>query len=158
MPGIRLARPDEADTLTALCVRSKAMWGYDAAFMARTRAALTVTAAEIASGGVWVAEDGDGIVGMAAIEAPDQTGRALLDKLFIEPERTGHGVGQALMTAICNVAKASGATVVRLLADPNAAPFYERWGAKRVGEESSATFPGRMLPAFEIDLLDRDRT
>ena len=37
---IRLARREEAAALSELCARSKAVWGYDAAFMALARAAL----------------------------------------------------------------------------------------------------------------------
>ena len=37
---LRLARAGEAAALTALCLRSKAHWGYDADFMAKARARL----------------------------------------------------------------------------------------------------------------------
>ena len=40
---IRLARPDEADHLTALATRSKAYWGYDASFMEACVPALTIS-------------------------------------------------------------------------------------------------------------------
>jgi hypothetical protein len=40
---IRPARPSEAHALTALVLRSKAHWGYDAGFMAQVRPVLTVT-------------------------------------------------------------------------------------------------------------------
>jgi hypothetical protein len=38
------------------------------------------------------------------------------------------------------------------LADPNAAGFYERSGAVRVGEAPSDAVPGRRLPLYEIRL------
>jgi hypothetical protein len=62
-----------------------------------------------------------------------------------------------MMAAVCDAAKASGTSVARVLSDPNAAPWYERWHARLVGGELSATFPGRALPVSERDLLDRDR-
>ncbi len=34
---IRAARPGEADALSALCLRSKAHWGYDDDFLERCR-------------------------------------------------------------------------------------------------------------------------
>ena len=40
---IRPARAGEADALTALALRSKAHWGYDAAFMEVVRPILTIT-------------------------------------------------------------------------------------------------------------------
>lgn len=39
---LRLADVSEREPLTELCIRSKAHWGYDAAFMALCRDALTV--------------------------------------------------------------------------------------------------------------------
>ena len=36
-PRVRPARPDEAEALTALVLRSKAHWGYDEAFTAACR-------------------------------------------------------------------------------------------------------------------------
>ena len=41
---------DEADCLTALCMRSKAHWGYDAAFMHACREELRMTA--VAAGSI----------------------------------------------------------------------------------------------------------
>ena len=46
MLHLRPARPDEADLLTELCLRSKAVWGYDDAFMRACRAELTLSPAD----------------------------------------------------------------------------------------------------------------
>jgi len=37
-------------------------------------------------------------------------------------------------------------------ADPNAAAFYERAGAVRIGEAPSDAVPGRLLPLYEVRL------
>ena len=37
MLGLRPARPEEGAELIELCLRSKAVWGYDDAFMAACR-------------------------------------------------------------------------------------------------------------------------
>src|SRR5258705_216002 len=60
MVSIRTAQTGEGESLSALCVRSKAHWGYDAAFMAKSAAALCVSEADIAAGRVVVAVDGAG--------------------------------------------------------------------------------------------------
>ena len=39
-----------------------------------------------------------------------------------------------------------------ILADPNAAAFYERAGAVRIGEAPSDSVPGRLLPLYEVRL------
>ena len=53
---IRPARSGEAKALSDLALRSKAHWGYDAAFMAACRAELTVTPAQAASGRAYLYE------------------------------------------------------------------------------------------------------
>lgn len=52
---IRRARPDEADALTDLSMRSKRSNGYDDAFMEACREELTVTPKRLAEGEYWVA-------------------------------------------------------------------------------------------------------
>ena len=39
-----------------------------------------------------------------------------------------------------------------ILADPHAAGFYERNGARQIGEAPSDAIPGRSLPLYEIML------
>jgi hypothetical protein len=39
-----------------------------------------------------------------------------------------------------------------ILADVNAAPFYERLGARFLRNEPSDAIPGRVLPFYEYDL------
>ena len=45
-----------------------------------------------------------------------------------------------------------GAGRLTILADPNAAAFYERAGAVRIGEAPSDAAPGRLLPLYEVRL------
>jgi len=40
-----------------------------------------------------------------------------------------------------------------ILADVNAAPFYERMGARFVAHAPSDAIPGRTLPFYEYDLM-----
>jgi hypothetical protein len=50
--GIRSARVEEAAALSDLCVRSKAVWGYDDSFMALAHGVLQVGVRQIAAGDV----------------------------------------------------------------------------------------------------------
>ena len=150
---IRAARTDEASPLSELCVRSKAVWGYDEAFLTLARAALRVSPAQIAAGEVWVATAADGsIAGVVAIGPGGQPDALDLDKLFIEPRQIGAGFGRILLVHAIDEARRRGANRLTILADPNAAAFYERNGARRVGEAPSDAIPGRMLPLYEIRL------
>jgi len=148
---VRPARPDEADALTALCLRAKAYWGYDADFMARSRASLTISRALIETGRVLVAERSGELAGMASLD-PLKGGMWDLLHMFVEPSAIGTGVGRRLFREIAKLARASGGTLLSIQADPNAEAFYIRMGARRTGEAPSESIPDRMLPMLEFPL------
>lgn len=149
---LRAARADEAATLTALCTRSKRHWGYDDDFMARCADALVVPDAAIARGDVRVALDADGLaLGMAQLSLPFD-GVIELDKLFVDPPAIGLGVGAALLRWAIDETRARGVKRLVILADPNAAAFYEKMGARFLRMAPSDAIPGRELPFYEVDL------
>lgn len=149
---IRSAKRGESQSLTALCVRSKAHWGYDAAFMKLSAAALTVNEDDITAGRVLVAvDDADRVVGMACVLTEGDT--ADLDALFVDPPAIGSGAGRALFEAAVILARRQGVRRMTILADPNAAAFYERMGARYLRNAPSDAIPGRTLPFYEYDLL-----
>jgi predicted N-acetyltransferase YhbS len=153
VPCIRLARIDEAPRLSELCVRSKAYWGYDEAFMALARVVLQVNPEQIAAGDVWVATGADGeVVGMVALGPSEQVDTLDLDKLFVEPQRIGNGVGRLLIGEAIAEARRRGAKRLTILSDPYAAGFYERNGARPIGQAPSDAIPGRSVPLYEVRL------
>jgi predicted N-acetyltransferase YhbS len=151
-PPVRLARVEEAALLSQLCIRSKAVWGYDEAFTALARIVLEVRPQQIELGDVWVATAADGsVAGMVALGPGGQANTLDLDKLFVEPKWIRTGVGYALLAHAIIEARRRGAARLTILSDPYAAGFYERNGARRIGEApSDAT--GRSLPLYEIKL------
>jgi predicted N-acetyltransferase YhbS len=152
-PCIRLARIDEAPGLSELCVRSKASWGYDEAFMALARVVLQVNPEQIAAGDVWVATGADGeVAGMVALGPGERPDTLDLDKLFVEPQRIRSGVGSALIAHAIDEARRRGAKRLTILSDPYAAGFYERNGARLIGQAPSDAIPGRSVPLYEIKL------
>ena len=156
MPTIRPARVGEGASLTALCLRSKAHWGYDAPFMRKCAAALLVSEAEIAAGRVVVAVDAAGrTIGVAAVAPEGET--ADLDVLFVDPPAIGSGAGRALFEAAVGLARSLGAARITILADPNAAAFYERMGVRFLRNAPSDAIPGRTLPFYEYDLTSEGR-
>ena len=137
--------------LTALCVRSKAHWGYDAEFMRRSVAALRVRSADIALGRVLVAVDGkDRAIGVASVIPEGES--ADLDLFFVDPPFMGRGMGRVLFEAAVRSARLFGARTLTILADPNAAAFYERMGARFLRNAPSDAIPGRSLPLDEYDI------
>lgn len=146
---VRHARPDEATALTGLALRAKASWGYDEAFMAACREELTLTPQRMAAWTVWVAEAGGEIAGMIALSLE---GGAEVEDFFVEPEFQGRGVGGALMLELQAAARAAGATVLEVDADPNAEAIYVKLGFETFGRSPSGSIPGRWLPRMRLSL------
>jgi GNAT superfamily N-acetyltransferase len=149
--AVRSAKRGEAVSLTALCLRSKAHWGYDAEFMRLSTPHITVHEGDIEAGQVLVGCDSSGrIVGLVRVR-PDGE-EAELGLMFVEPPAIGSGVGRALFEAAARLARQLGAKRMTILADVHAAPFYERMGARFVTHAPSDAIPGRTLPFYEYDL------
>ena len=151
MAAIRPARPGEAAGLTALCLRSKAHWGYDAEFMRLCLPSLTVGEQSIAEGRVLVAIDGTGRTAGTVSMGRDGDD-AELALMFVEPAAMGGGTGRQLFEAAVALARELGYRRMTILADVNAAPFYARMGARFLRNEPSDAIPGRVLPFYEYDL------
>lgn len=147
---LRAALPNEADLLTGLCLRSKAVWGYDDAFMAACRVELTITQQDFARSQIRVAVQDDRIMAMAQLA---QHGRiADIDKLFVEPAVMKSGAGRALFAWCVETARGAGAVALTVVADPDAAGFYRRMGMRDDGWEPSGSIPGRKLPKLLMAL------
>ena len=151
MPAVRPAHAGEGAGLTALCVRSKAHWGYDAEFMRLCTAVLTVSEASIAAGRVLVATDAAGRT-IGTVSVAEDGDIAELALMFVDPPAIGGGTGRKLFEAAVRLARRLGYRRMTILADPNAAPFYERMGARFVRDAPSDAIPGRTLPLYEYDL------
>lgn len=95
-----------------------------------------------------VAERGDALLGFYrfAGEAPV----AELADLFVDPTAIGRGVGATLLADTVDRARSLGVSGLVIDADPNAAGFYVRMGARRVGSVASSSITGRELPRFGL--------
>jgi GNAT superfamily N-acetyltransferase len=149
---IRLALVDEADAITALMRRSKAHWGYDAAFMEAALPYLVVSDDAIAHGLVWVLEDDGTLAGFIFLRPTEEPGEVLLSDLFVDPPYIGRGCGRLLWDHAVSTARTMGFETIVFDADPNALDFYLRMGAVQVGETASTVQAGRMLPLMRYDL------
>jgi GNAT superfamily N-acetyltransferase len=147
---MRPARPEEAEVVSALALRSKAHWGYDAAFLDACRAELTWTPTRCGSGDVVVAERDGVLVGFYAVAATEAGGE--LEACFVDPPVIGSGVGGVLLRHALAEARRRGWRALRLAADPGAESFYLHHGARRVGEVPSGSIPGRTLPCLQFSL------
>jgi GNAT superfamily N-acetyltransferase len=150
MLHLRPARPDEANLLTELCLRSKAVWGYDEAFMRACRAELTLLPADLAATSLQVAVDGNEVAGLVQVVVEGE--KADLAKLFIAPSTLRAGVGRQLFDWAVKNARERGARWLWIEADPDAAGFYRRMGAIDDGVAPSGSIPGRLLPRLKLQL------
>lgn len=77
MTRLRTPEPQQAEILTALCPRSKAVWGYGEAFLVACRPALTVTEDDWKQSDIQIAVQDDNIVGTVQVmyhgESPNLT-------------------------------------------------------------------------------------
>jgi N-acetylglutamate synthase-like GNAT family acetyltransferase len=152
MIEIRRATPDESEALTALAHAAKRHWNYPQDWIDYWKSDLTLTPEFIANNEVFVAlVDDDVIAGCCALVPGDHT--AELEHMWIYPQQMGKGVGRALFEHTVRRAGELGFSELELSADPHAEAFYERMGAKRIGNIPADMFgQARVLPRMRVNL------
>jgi N-acetylglutamate synthase-like GNAT family acetyltransferase len=123
---IRRAKPEEAKVLTDIAHAAKRHWGYPETWIQHWQADLTITPEFIATNEVYVAINGEEIMGCCAITFNGSL--AELEHMWITPEHIGTGVGRALFLYAKERAANLKIPALELSADPNAEGFYERNG------------------------------
>lgn len=152
---IQRALPGDCTRLSALAFRSKAHWGYDAAFMEACRDELTLTPAFLSDHPTYLRLFDATTVGFYSLEVLSRD-QIELGHLFVEPAAIGRGHGRALLDHAISATRAGGHRALVIQGDPHAAAFYARCGARHIGDRASDSIPGRMLPCFEISLEPRE--
>jgi len=146
---IRRAIPDESDALSALAHAAKRHWNYPDEWIAHWHDNLTITRDFIRSNEVFVAVMDGEIGGCCALVLSEAL--AELEHMWIDPKQMGKGIGRALFEHVEARAKEAGAPMLELSADPHAEKFYERMGAKRVGDVPADMFgQTRVLPRMRV--------
>jgi GNAT superfamily N-acetyltransferase len=146
---IRAPTIEELASLSELCLRSKAVWGYNRKFMEACRSELSFDERDLELTRIGVAEHGGRVVGVAQVKVMGD--EADLVKLFVEPTTLRLGVGRTPVAWAINVAREKGATRLVIDSDPGVVPFYRRMGACDLGQAPSGSIPGRMLPRLAIN-------
>jgi ribosomal protein S18 acetylase RimI-like enzyme len=108
---------------------------------------------DIRSGGVFLAEDGDGVLGAARIESPVR-GCAHVQFVHVRPRSRRQGVAKALLRECARHAREQGARVVTL--DVLTSNEQARIVWSRFGFEEAAKFMATPLEALEARLEDDD--
>ena len=149
MVTIRAPKEAELPALSDLCMRSKAHWGYDAAFMAACREELTLEPEDLVTSRIGVGEVDGTVVGVVEVSPLDGDGDL---SIFVDPDWIGHGVGRVLYEWALAQTREMGAARLIIDADPNALEFYIRMGAVVICEHPSASIPGRVLTRLAAEV------
>jgi ribosomal protein S18 acetylase RimI-like enzyme len=141
---IRRAAATDAAALTSLARTSKAVWGYDAGFMAACRAELTVRAESIRRDPTYLVEAGGRVLGFYQLRIHGALGDVFM--FFVAPAALRTGLGRRLWAHLEALARVAGAVRLEVDSDPHAEGFYRAMGMRRVSVTASGSVPGRMLP------------
>ena len=146
---IRPAAVDEASVLTQIALDAKRYWGYPEHWIKHWEADLTISPDFIRENHVYVAEFDGEIRGFYALCVSGE--KAELEHMWVTPASIGTGIGKELFLDAMDRAAALAVRDVEITADPNAAGFYRRMGARQVGE-TDAPVDGqpRKLPRMKI--------
>lgn len=147
---IRRATPEEASTLTNIALEAKRYWGYPDHWIKHWESDLTISSDFIREHHVYVAEVEGEIRGFYALCVNGE--KAELEHLWVTPASIGTGIGKELFLDAMEKAAALAVRDVEIAADPNAAGFYERMGAKQIGElDSPIDGQARKIPRLKIE-------
>lgn len=145
MYKFHLAVNEDLATLNALALRSKAHWGYPTAWLEHWRGDMEIHPSDLESWTIVVMQNASQIVGFSAVE--EQATCYELHHLWLKPEAIGQGLGRQLLAYTLSH-YCINPLPVRVVADPNAEGFYQRFGFETVGQLES--WPaGRFLPIME---------
>lgn len=146
---IRRALPEEASTLTTIALEAKRHWGYPEHWIKHWESDLTISADFVRDHHVYVAEADGEIRGFYALCVSDD--KAELEHMWVTPASIGTGIGKKLFLDAMEKAAALAVRDVEIVADPNAAGFYERMGATQIGEvDSPIDGQSRKIPRLKI--------
>ena len=144
---------EDAATISALALRSKAYWGYSNEFIEQCRAELTYSPEQlkIARFRFRQAKLNGKTVGFYCLKqiSCDQFE---IEALFVEPEYIGKGVGKTLLSHAIEWLRSIDVKQLLIASDPHAEIFYLQCGAKHVGSIASGSIAGRELPLLQIDV------
>ncbi|MBX3173966.1 MAG: GNAT family N-acetyltransferase [Gemmatimonadaceae bacterium] len=148
--SLRRAEPSDAPALSEIAKAAKAHWGYPPAWLEAWEDELTLSPSYVSANAVFAAEDSGRLLGLVSLER--QSEYSEIAHLWVRPDCMGHGVGAALVAQALREAATRPGHAIRVISDPNAATFYERLGARRIGAQP-APMPGapdRLLPILEF--------
>ena len=155
---IRRAQSGDAERLTQIARAAKAHWGYPEAWLSAWKSILRITAEYAERQLVYLAAVDSETVGFYVLEPRDD--RWSLEHFWVDPPWHGRGVGRSMFAHAVDRIRAIRPGIMVIEADPYAADFYARMGARRNGTVPAPAEGdlGRTLPVFEMDVRKEDKS
>lgn len=132
---IRKASLDEGKYLSELTLRSKAHWGFSQEFLNKCRPHLVIDKKYISEWTVRVLEADEELIGYFSLKTIGGENR--LDNLWLEPKFIRKGFGSILLRDAIKAARKLDWSSFRMAVDEHALKFYEKKGAKVIGQVQS---------------------
>lgn len=148
---LRHAHSHESQTLTELCVRSKAVWEYSDLYMRQCAKKFNISEDSIRKKHVLVVTEvgRDNPIAVSAYE-PNGLGSVELTYFFVDPKWMRRGVGSFLYMGTYAILSAVGGNrCLYFDSDRHAREFYSHMGAKCTGFRRSETRIHPRIPIFE---------
>ena len=138
---LRTAVADDLPVLRDVFRRASLGNAGDATALLAHPEMLVLPDAEVLAGHTRAAVTDDGtVVGFATVVGSGPVRE--LEDLFVDPEHQGRGIGATLVADAVSLARADGATRLKVTGNPHAARFYAAVGFARVGEVRTELGPG----------------
>lgn len=148
---IEKAQAEQASILTEIAISAKRHWNYPERWIELWTPALTISPDYVSKHETWLAVVNEIPVGFYSLVQDDEA--LWLDNLWILPDFMGQGIGKKLFQHVLERCRALNVSALKIEADPNAQSFYEKMGARKVGEHhSEIDGQPRILPIMEINL------
>jgi GNAT superfamily N-acetyltransferase len=149
---MRRALSGDAGRLSQIARAAKAHWGYPEAWLTAWTPSLSITSEYLERQLVYVGALGHEMVGFYALE--QRGDRWSLEHFWVDPRWHGRGVGRHMYGHAVDRVRAIRPGIMVIEADPYAAGFYARMGARPTGTVPAPVEgdPGRTLPVFEVEV------
>jgi GNAT superfamily N-acetyltransferase len=143
--------PEQAGELTTITIAAKRHWNYPERWIQFWLPVLTISPGYIRENETWAVVQDDMCIAYYSLKEEDES--LWLDNLWVLPEFMGQGIGRDLFQHALERSRILGAVIMGIVSDPNAQSFYEKMGARKVGEvQSEVDNQPRVLPVMEINL------
>jgi GNAT superfamily N-acetyltransferase len=151
IPEIYPALPEHANQLTQITISAKRHWDYPENWMQLWIPVLTISSEYISENETWIAVGDDTPIAYYSLKYDG--GYLWLDNLWVLPEHMGRGIGRQLLQHALERGHVRGESILKIEADPNAQSFYEKMGARQIGEHhGEVDGQVRVLPVMEISV------